>query len=590
MGEDDEELREIRRSLSELERRVSELETTAEEPTASDRETATPDERDDAVSSGPTHAEETPPGRDAASALPDLEFALAVKVLGLAGSAALIFATVFFVQLAIERGYLGPLGRVILGMSVGLVMFGAGRHVADRRGLPGWGKLVSGTGFVIAYVAIYAMTGFTGYREAIGAPVWLSLVGIGLLVIGVVADSIRRRDVVLAGGAVVFGYVGIVLTAGEVTAVVSAGYIVGLTAVLVGSAVIRPWTTVLLAGVSAGYLSLFAWVLAREIDPGWLDVGLAAALFGAFVIGIELVRGEDPAVGLVSQGSVLTGVIVGINGLCGMLFLGMAVGGLFGTDTAMAIAVLAVGAVLLVVHLANTELWNRTAPVEPFLTFLALGVAVGVVADDVVRILVLAVGATIAITAATRLSGQWLEVAGHAVAGILVFDALRVVYLVGSVDVLPVTAPTAHAGMYGVLLVFYYGFFAGSRADVIAEPARPRRFQQISTIYGWIGAVLFALLFEILLAGAALSAAWALLGFGMIGAGTAGEVRQFRLQGMGLLGITTLKVFLLDTAGLDPVPRILSFLVLGVVLLATAYVYARNRADLDLPRVGRDID
>lgn len=54
---------------------------------------------------------------------------------------------------------------------------------------------------------------------------------------------------------------------------------------------------------------------------------------------------------------------------------------------------------------------------------------------------------------------------------------------------------------------------------------------------------------------------------------------------MALLTVTTAKVFVLDTAGLDPTPRFLSFLVLGVVLLVASFVYAKTQSDVEVPGV-----
>lgn len=50
---------------------------------------------------------------------------------------------------------------------------------------------------------------------------------------------------------------------------------------------------------------------------------------------------------------------------------------------------------------------------------------------------------------------------------------------------------------------------------------------------------------------------------------------DLRLAGLGLLTLTTLKVFLVDAAALDGLLRILSFLGLGVALIAIGWAYSR---------------
>jgi uncharacterized membrane protein len=62
-----------------------------------------------------------------------------------------------------------------------------------------------------------------------------------------------------------------------------------------------------------------------------------------------------------------------------------------------------------------------------------------------------------------------------------------------------------------------------------------------------------------------------------------------RWQGLVLIAATTAKVFIYDTSELDRVYRILSFIVLGVLLLAVSFAYQRNWLKLSsrkMPEVG----
>jgi len=70
----------------------------------------------------------------------------------------------------------------------------------------------------------------------------------------------------------------------------------------------------------------------------------------------------------------------------------------------------------------------------------------------------------------------------------------------------------------------------------------------------------------------------------VFGAGLRTETRLFRLQGVAVFGVTTAKVFLFDTQGLDTVARTISFLVLGSLLLAASYAYARWQGNHPLDR------
>lgn len=72
-----------------------------------------------------------------------------------------------------------------------------------------------------------------------------------------------------------------------------------------------------------------------------------------------------------------------------------------------------------------------------------------------------------------------------------------------------------------------------------------------------------------------LTAAWALLALAVFFAGLLLRARIFRLGGLGILGLALCRVVLFDVWRLDLPFRILSFLVLGSVLLLLGYLYNR---------------
>jgi uncharacterized membrane protein len=74
-----------------------------------------------------------------------------------------------------------------------------------------------------------------------------------------------------------------------------------------------------------------------------------------------------------------------------------------------------------------------------------------------------------------------------------------------------------------------------------------------------------------------LSVIWAVYGAGLLTAGSVWRVRLLRLMGLLLLSLTTLKVFFWDLSSLDRVYRIVSFIVLGAILLAVSYLYQKSQ-------------
>jgi uncharacterized membrane protein len=74
-----------------------------------------------------------------------------------------------------------------------------------------------------------------------------------------------------------------------------------------------------------------------------------------------------------------------------------------------------------------------------------------------------------------------------------------------------------------------------------------------------------------------LSVIWALYGAGLLLFGSVRRVRLLRLMALALLSLTTLKVFFWDLSSLDRVYRIISFIVLGAILLAVSYLYQKSQ-------------
>jgi uncharacterized membrane protein len=81
--------------------------------------------------------------------------------------------------------------------------------------------------------------------------------------------------------------------------------------------------------------------------------------------------------------------------------------------------------------------------------------------------------------------------------------------------------------------------------------------------------------------GSMLTVAWGAQGIALLVAGFPLRDRVLRLSGMGLLGVCILKLFVYDLRFLDTLPRILSFIVLGLILVAVSWIYTRFREHVE---------
>jgi len=74
-----------------------------------------------------------------------------------------------------------------------------------------------------------------------------------------------------------------------------------------------------------------------------------------------------------------------------------------------------------------------------------------------------------------------------------------------------------------------------------------------------------------------LSVVWALYASGLFIAGRVRNLRLLRVMALALLSLTTLKVFFWDLRSLDRVYRIISFIMLGAILLVVSYFYQQSQ-------------
>ena len=115
-----------------------------------------------------------------------------------------------------------------------------------------------------------------------------------------------------------------------------------------------------------------------------------------------------------------------------------------------------------------------------------------------------------------------------------------------------------------------------------ATHPEPGRFAEeeanLLRLAGSIGGTFFvALLLWVEVSGSLLTVAWGVEGAVLLAAGFPLRDRVLRLSGLALLFLCILKLFLWDLRQLDTVPRIISFLVLGLILVGVSWVYTRFR-------------
>ena len=110
---------------------------------------------------------------------------------------------------------------------------------------------------------------------------------------------------------------------------------------------------------------------------------------------------------------------------------------------------------------------------------------------------------------------------------------------------------------------------AASRLTLVDANAR--------VLFSILGSFLLTLLLYYEVQGNLLTIAWAVEGLVILALGFLVRDRTFRLSGLVLLLVCLLKVFLIDLRGVETLYRILSFIVLGAILLVVSFAYTKYR-------------
>jgi hypothetical protein len=156
------------------------------------------------------------------------------------------------------------------------------------------------------------------------------------------------------------------------------------------------------------------------------------------------------------------------------------------------------------------------------------------------------------------------------------------------------------AALAVILMVFAHGFVLRRFRDL----CQPEEQRAAKVLYGVGVALLFVLLncetywyFRETIADReratwvsqmSLSVTWGTYALAILAIGFWRNVRSLRLAALGLFGLTALKLVLVDMAEVQEVYRIVSFLVLGVLMIGASYLYHRVEKRLGLSSSARD--
>ena len=151
-----------------------------------------------------------------------------------------------------------------------------------------------------------------------------------------------------------------------------------------------------------------------------------------------------------------------------------------------------------------------------------------------------------------------------------------------------INGPLAVA-VVGAVAYVAAGFLIRERVSAVATTRRldrrsvmlESRLETLGRDLMWLLAVALAALYLYRTqSGSMLIVTWALEGLAVTGGGFIFKARSLRLAGLGLLGIALATTLVRAFTTFDTVGRIVSFLIMGVVLLLVSFAYTRYRSQV----------
>ena len=145
----------------------------------------------------------------------------------------------------------------------------------------------------------------------------------------------------------------------------------------------------------------------------------------------------------------------------------------------------------------------------------------------------------------------------------------------GQVAGLPLSIVTAVA----VIASFYAAELLAPRAPANMAPGEGLQgFEAYARfLFSWLGTLLLAALLFHEVSDKMRTVAWGIQGLGLLFAGFPLRERPMRFAGLLLLLVCVLKLFVWDLRNLDMPFRVLSFIVLGLILIGVSFFYSRFR-------------
>ena len=511
------------------------------------------------------------------------------------GIAAVLIGVAYFLKYAFDNNWIGPAGRVSIGLVAGIAVV-VWSEWFRARGYQAFSHSLKAVGIGVLYLSLWAA--FQVYSLI---PVAIAFLAMVVVTASTALMALHEDAEVLAAFAVAGGLITpALLSTGQNREVALFSYVALLDFCTLVLAVLRPWRRVL-ALAFAGTVALYAgWYISFYARwELWTTLAFATLFFAIFAIAPLTGRARHPEA---TGGSAFPMVLALLN--AGVYFLQVYVLLNEVNKTAAAWFALALAAVYLM--LSRRAGRDLGAEATRRLNLLHLALAIGFV--------------TVAIP--IRLEAHWVTIGWFVEAGVLLWVSQRI-----KSDFLAFFSIAALALGIARLLIFdnfrtehviwnarlatfgvavgvlgAIAWYAGRRDDIQGRTAMQIAVVALNVLAliglsrevadyfsrqllvgmpqgrsgGWTPDIWQRYKSVGIARDFTFSALWMAYGAMLMVIGFWRKSAFVRWQGLTLIAITTVKVFLYDVSELERVYRIVSFIVLGLLLLAISFAYQRD--------------
>ena len=504
------------------------------------------------------------------------EAVIAGRWLNYVGILALLFAVTFFLKYAFDNNWVGPRGRVGIGLLMGSALYPWSHWLLDR-GYKYFSEGIAALGAAVLYLSLWAGWHYYGIFSQSTAFTLMIVVTAATMVVAVGRNSERIAFLALIGGLIT----PLLVSTGENHEVALFTYLTILGVGVLVIAWVRNWKSLPPAQFAATLIYFWGWYSDFYRDNQLTTTIVFATVFFILFATLPVVRSwRDGELSGLEAGIVLVNSLAYLVALRQMLWPQ--------NRWALTVAVLALAAA----HLGAERLLPEKRGGE-------LRVA---------RILYAGLALTfVTLAIPIRLDGRWITVAWAVEGAVLIWSGLRVRFaamrwvglamfaiVAGRLAVISIPAgdfllnarfATFAIAVAGILAAYYFASAAWTELSEAEKTA-----YSISAIGANVLA-LVALSLEFWDAFGrmpslgidrghaqelALSMLWLVYALGLLGAGLWKKSEAMRWQALVLLGVVIVKVFLFDLSFLEKFYRIVSFFLLGLALLLISFYYQRQ--------------